>query len=361
MPFSQRRIVFAVIGALAALPDAAHGDTVTLRRAARALPGAGVTLAQIAELEGPEAQRFADLVVVPPDADQALLERDELTMAGLRAALDRAGANWGRLSLRGLTCILQFGDRRVGASSESEKADSSSREHAVVDLTGPGTVRTRVAALLARLYGVNPDDLRVLFSEHDDDLLNMAEAGRRIDVQPAANATSSRFSLIVWVYEGDLLIESRAIRADVRLHKDVIVLTADLNRGDSIRPNHLRAETMWIEPVGPSLISSVDQAAGSIARRRLSGGTTLRVDHIESPILVTRGDLVTVHCLSGGVVVKAKARARTDGRDGDTIELQLAGSKNTFAARVAGAGRVVVNLDGHPGSGATNSSAQNGP
>jgi flagella basal body P-ring formation protein FlgA len=61
--------------------------------------------------------------------------------------------------------------------------------------------------------------------------------------------------------------------------------------------------------------------------------------------VVRRGELVTVHCVSGGIVVKAKARARAEARQDEVIELQMDGSKKTFRARIVGPGRAVVNLD----------------
>ena len=96
---------------------------------------------------------------------------------------------------------------------------------------------------------------------------------------------------------------------------------------------------------GPAPVESIEEATGSVVRRRLAAGTMLRVNELESPVLIERGDLITIHCISGGIVVKTKARARTAGRDGEMIELMMDGSRKSFRARVVGPGRAVMNLD----------------
>lgn len=322
---------------------AARADSVTLRPGARVADLSAVTLGAVAELSGPEVEPFADMQIPIAGADtQAWVE---VKIEDVRRALDGAKVNWGRVSLRGTQCTVRLQSVAVQKDDRVVEAPQP-RVPTTVSLEGPATVRTRVVSLMARLYDVAPEDLRVLFDDSEESFLDMPEAGRRIEVQPAATASSSRFAVIVWVYEGDLLVESRTLRIDLRVRRPVVTLRTELQRGDVIRAEHLSAETVWLEPTGPATISSIESAVGSVARRRLGAGTMLRVDLLESPILVRRNELVTVHCISGGIVVKAKARARAEAREGDLVELSMDGSKKTFQARIVGPGRAVVNLDG---------------
>lgn len=329
---------------------AAQADTVTLRSSVRLGQGTPITLGAIAALDGPDATALAKTVVVA-DAGARAAGRAffEVPIVDVRAALEAQGVNWGRVSLRGGVCVVRF----AGATAEPEHAPPRATRRpeptpTTVDLTGAPTVRTRVAQLLARVYSVAPTDLRVRFDADDEAFLSIPEAGRRIEVQPAATPGSSRFSAIVWVYAGDHLIDSRTLRLDIRVRRSVVVLSRPLDRGDAITPDTARAQTMWVEPIGAPMASSIESVAGSVARRRLRAGAILRTDQLESPVVVRRGELITVHCVSGGVVVKAKARAQKDAREGERIELRMDGSKKSFTARVVGPGRAVVNLDDHP-------------
>jgi len=334
-------------------PEGVRADTVTLRRSAHLPIGRAVTLGDIADLTGADAASLSDVVIIADPAKRASGDaRLEVSIDTVHTTLDQKHVNWGRLSMRGATCTVSLtGVRVVPDSPVVRHVKPSPRAAAPVDLTGPTTVRTRVALLLARLYNVKPDALRVLFQGSDEAFLNTLQLDRRIEIQPTATPSSSRSSVIVWIYDGDRLQSSRTLRLDLLVRRQVVVTTADIQRGESINAESLRQETRWIAPTGAPLISSIENAAGFVARRRLAAGVMLRSDLVELPIVVKRGELVTVHCVSGGVVVKAKARARAAARLDEVIELQLDGSKKTFRARIVGPGRAVVNLDQERGAG----------
>lgn len=347
----------AIFISLAVFAATADADSVTLKRSARLAEGSTVTLGLVAELSGDRAESLGDVVVIAAPNDLADRAWFDVTIDQVRKALDLEKINWGRVSLRGTACTV----RRAGFVSptivSAPRRHAEKREPTNVDVTGAPTVRTRIVQMLARLYNVDLPDLRVLFEPGDEDFLNIPEAGRRIEVQPAATPSSSRFSVVVWLYQGDQLTGNRTMRLDLRVHQSVLVLTNDLRRGQRITNDLLRQETMWIKPIGPTPVTSMDQAVGSVARRRLSAGSVLRTANLESPVVIKRGEMVTVHCVSGGIVVKAKARAKADARDGEMVELSIEGSKKSFLARVVGPGRAVLNLDAHRALNTTASAA----
>ncbi len=324
-----------------------RADTVTLRRSAHLPVGQAITLDDIAELSGAEAVSLGKIVILAEPAKRASgRSKLNISIDAVHKVLDESRVNWGRVSMRGTTCIVRLtGQRTEPDAAGIREIKPAPRTAAMVDLTGPSTVRIRVATLLARLYNVKPDALRVLFQESDEAFLDRLQLDRRIEVQPTSNPSSSRMSVIVWVYDGDRLESSRTLRIDLLIHRPVVVTTMDIARGDAINAADLRQETRWIAPTGAPLLAVIERAAGFVAKRRISTGSMLQSDLLELPIVVRRGELVTVHCVSGGVVVKAKARARAQARQDEIIELQMDGSKKTFLARIVGPGRAVVNLD----------------
>jgi flagella basal body P-ring formation protein FlgA len=52
-----------------------------------------------------------------------------------------------------------------------------------------------------------------------------------------------------------------------------------------------------------------------------------------------------VHVLSGSVTVRAKARAMSNARDGELVQLKLEGSDRPLTARMSGRGRAVMVVD----------------
>lgn len=340
------RTTLRTIAALlvAALAGAARADAVRLRSGASVGPGP-VRLADIAALEGPEAERFA-LVEIEPDALAAagLRRVFEITLAQVRASIEREGANWGRIALSGSACVVRVAGEPEPAPVDGESAPAPPTP-APIALDGPPTVRTRVGALLLELFDAAPADLRLLFDPRDEAFLNTPEWGRRIDLQPNTTGGSGRQSVTVRIFEGERLIEARTLRVDALLRRTVLRLASTAARGAVIAPEHLTEQELWIDPAGEAPVAGMESALGMLARTRLDAGAILRKGDIEAPILVRRGERVTVHCMSGGVALRVKARAQADARMGELVECRIDGRRGGFGARVTGRGVVVMNLD----------------
>jgi len=293
-----------------------------------------VRLGQIAVLAGDDAAELGAVEIVEH-------ARGRVTVDEVRAALDRAGVNWGRVELHGGVCRLRRGVPRL----ETRRSDSgaSGEEPAVVDLSGAPTVRTRVAKMLGDLYGVENEALRVRFDPRDSAFLD--SAGGRFEVTIGAGSASERVAVVVTVFDGDEITESRTVRADVRVRRRVLVLGRDLARNEAVSAAALRAEERWVSPAGSPVVAEQENAAGMLARTRLGAGTVLREAHLTRPVLVKRNQLVTVLCLSGSVAVRVEARAMDDGKEGDLIEFRVDRKSTPFRARVSGAGVAVVTTE----------------
>jgi len=321
---------------------------ITLRSSARIESGAAA-LRDVAHLKGPEAEALGDVVIVE-DLQDLFAGRAwaSIDIDRVREALEERDVNWGRVTLRGSECTL----RRAGGAEpvrRAERSEAPAPAPRVVSLDGPETIRSRVARLIARLFGVENESLRLEFDENDRDLLDLPTRGRRVEVQPGGTASSARLPVVIWIYEGERLAESRTIQVDVVVRRRALILTRDLDRDERITQDVVRSEVMWLAPQGDPPVSALEQADGAVTRRRLSGGDILRAGHLESPVVIERNQLVTVHCISGGVVVKTRARAMHDAREGEPVELRLGRERKSFVATAAGPGRAIVNMDARTG------------
>ncbi|MHC4274504.1 MAG: hypothetical protein ACYSUR_12670, partial [Planctomycetota bacterium] len=110
----RARVVYIVaVVAAAALAHTVAADEITLKGSVRLEAGAQtVRLGDIAELSGPDAQRFADTVVAgAPGTTEPL----EITVRQVRTKLDDAGAHWGKIQLSGRTVIVRPAAPRAAA------------------------------------------------------------------------------------------------------------------------------------------------------------------------------------------------------------------------------------------------------
>ncbi|MEZ6244188.1 MAG: flagellar basal body P-ring formation chaperone FlgA [Phycisphaerales bacterium] len=321
--------------ALALTSGVATADRIELRTAARIQASKGVTLGDVARLDGPHAERIAGIVLLAPG--QADLGSPVAIEVGqVREALSEAGVNWAMFTLRGGRCDLL-------PAAPPAQTPALPPKVAAPDPDVP-TVRTVVERRLRETFGVADEDaIRCKFEDRDAELLSspLTQEGKApLLVEAHTTGSSSRVPVSVSVYRGDSLVESRQIRVDVEILRDVCVVRAPVERRGTIREDDLVVEKRWLTPdVAPAaMVDSV----GAEATTKLEPGEVLTQAHVVPPVVINRGEQVLVHYLSGPVILKTKARALEDGRVGDRIRLEVLGSKRRLEARVDGPGRAVV-------------------
>lgn len=332
-------------------PDSAAGapggSTVRLRTSAVVEQASeGVRLSQIADLEGEAALAMGEVIV---------LTARELAAGGgawmrvdigaVRRAMDSAGANWGRIAISGGRCMVRLGSAPVAAvGAAPAQAPEPVMEEVPVE-AGAQTIKGHVADTLARLFGVERANIRLLFDPNDEDLLGQSEWGRRIVVQPVTTAGSARVLVDVRVFAGDRLAHSRRLSVEVEVRRRVVTMVKTVVRRAVIPADALSEAERWVAPSGPAPVESAGAAIGCIARTRLDAGSLLRVNELEASAVIRRNELATVHCLRAGFEIRTRARAQQDGAQGDVIEFTLEGSNRPFLARVDGPGIAVADLD----------------
>jgi flagella basal body P-ring formation protein FlgA len=319
----------AAIGlALGAAGVAAARDAVELRTTARVAEGREVRLRDVASLSGAAAEALADTVVVPAGERAGAVDIAQVrrAIAGLEPP---ARVNWGRLTLRGSTCLL-LPDVGPGPPTPATRPEPDA---------GAATVRRAILDRLAQVLSVEPQDLRVTFDDADGEVLDLSVAGRTVSVRPVGSG--ERVPLAVTVYEGERIIAARTLRAGVLVRRQVVVAAAARRRGDLIGPGDVASEVRWVSPGVQA--AAVERAVGLAVRSRLVPGQVVTPQDLEPPVVVAKGELVAVHCVAGTVVVRTTGRALGVARDGEVVKLEsLAEPGRTFYARMDGRGRAVV-------------------
>jgi flagella basal body P-ring formation protein FlgA len=101
---------------------------------------------------------------------------------------------------------------------------------------------------------------------------------------------------------------------------------------------------------GAALMSGVptrmEDVKGMQARRVLAAGQPFRGDDVRRPIVITKGQSVTMQFSAPGVELTAMGRAMSEGGVGDTVTVQNPASFRMVAATVIAPG--VVRANGGP-------------
>ncbi|MEQ9616442.1 MAG: flagellar basal body P-ring formation chaperone FlgA [Phycisphaerales bacterium] len=326
--------VLASILLVVCFAHASFAGGITLKRAARLMPGETLTLGEIARLtEDIDRDLRAVPVTVPGDASGAIT----LSLDDIRDALRNAGHDPSRFALSGSRCVL-----RVIRTEAEEAPVVAPVEPTWSPSTDEHTFHARIVRILEEHYGTEGPDLRVAWQDRDHGFLDRTDPNVRLVVETLSTGDAARAALLVRLWRDDAIIETRTLRADIEIRRTTWYAAREIRRGDTLTDDDLRAERQFVRPDGNELIASTGEAVGMVARKTIREGAALSRGHLEPPLLVERGQVITLYCMRGTIEVRSTVRAKEDGVHGQVIEIQKPGSRETMFARVDGPARVTV-------------------
>lgn len=124
----------------------------------------------------------------------------------------------------------------------------------------------------------------------------------------------------------------------------VPVLTRRIRKGMVIRDADVVVRKIVDTGLPQYALLERTDIVGMAARYSLRPGVTIRKGDVRPPILVRRGELVTMEIRTPYILVTARGRALDSGARGDTIRLRNTQSKKKLEAIVIGPGRVSVSV-----------------
>jgi flagellar basal body P-ring formation protein FlgA len=133
-----------------------------------------------------------------------------------------------------------------------------------------------------------------------------------------------------------VLVASSAFAATVR----IVVPAHDIARGEVIGEADLTYATVDGGALMSGVPTKMDEVTGQQARRVLSAGQPFRGEDVRHPIVVTKGQTVTMQFSAPGVELTAMGRAMSEGGVGDTVTVQNPASFRMISAVVTSAGTV---------------------
>jgi len=353
---SRSRLAGALAVAAACLvASSSVADRVQLRQSVQlGREAMEVRLKDIAMLEGHDALRLGSLIVARRSDPNGIMEID---VHDVHERLDTAGVHWGRVHLSGSKVIVRphriarlappvaMTPMTVSDMTPPERpADAGPKPVVAATLIDQPTLRGVIADTLARHFAVAPSHLRLTFHPTDDPILDLSRRTLQFDVAHQRSARTETVTLTVDVYDDKRRVDTHQLTVVPHVLIDTSVLTRTVQRGEMISQEHVTAVAEWLSPLRAEQFPAPSDVLGRLADGRLREGDVLRREHLHQPVLVHRGDTVTVRCVSGDIVISSPAVAREDGVAGDVIRFRLPRHRETFLARVTGRGEAVVDM-----------------
>lgn len=139
--------------------------------------------------------------------------------------------------------------------------------------------------------------------------------------------------------------KSTTFKADVNRIARAIVAKRQLSPGELIGVDDV--ELAEVNPIAltTSAVLNVDDALGKEIKQSISAGQVVASTALRRPLVVKRGEMITVYSVAAGIQVKASAKALADAALGDVILLQATETKKQFQGRVTAPQEAMVFVD----------------
>ncbi|BCW88160.1 hypothetical protein sos41_12980 [Alphaproteobacteria bacterium SO-S41] len=154
----------------------------------------------------------------------------------------------------------------------------------------------------------------------------------------AYDATTGRFNAQITLPTGRVF----GLQGKVEAGVDVPVLTRALQSGEIANAEDLVFVRMAQSRVTRGAITDSADIVGFSARRQLRPGVALRSLDFEKPIVIRKGDAVTMVYRVPGVELTSRGKAMANGGVGDSVPVLNVQSHTQVDAVVTGAGSVTV-------------------
>ena len=134
------------------------------------------------------------------------------------------------------------------------------------------------------------------------------------------------------------------VPAQVRLLRDVVVMTRPLRRESVISDADVGLRERDVGTLGPGYLTQLDQALGMKLIRPVVVDQVLTQVHLEQAEVIRKGDQVVIIARSGSLSVRMPGEALTKGGLQEQIRVRNLNSKRVVKARVTGPGQVEVSM-----------------
>lgn len=130
----------------------------------------------------------------------------------------------------------------------------------------------------------------------------------------------------------------------VKIMSPAVVLTRRLNPGDDIDVTDVSLQTRDVSTMAYGYFSDLKSIQGYTAKRSLANGTLLSPEMLKAPLLIQRGQTVTIAAESGSLSIKMNGKAMSDGSKGDIIRVKNLNSGRIVEGVVQNNGSVKINF-----------------
>ena len=157
---------------------------------------------------------------------------------------------------------------------------------------------------------------------------------------------SGRLTAYVSASAADVSADRVRVTGRVRRMLDMPVLSRPIAPGETIAANDVETIALPSDRLNQTFVVAASELVGKTPKRSIRPGEPIRPGDIQTPVVIRRGELVTVVLQSAGLLLTAQAKALEDGAQGQAIRVSNTRSGKTLDAAVSGPGTVTLSIGG---------------
>jgi flagella basal body P-ring formation protein FlgA len=124
------------------------------------------------------------------------------------------------------------------------------------------------------------------------------------------------------------------VPVQVTVLRSLVVTVAPLERGKVLAAGDVKLAEREVSAAPSGYLTSMEAVVGQVLRRSVPADAVLAPGLLEAPVLVRRGQAVTLEARSGTIVVQMAGIAKSEGALGQTIAVENSSSRKVLQAVV---------------------------
>lgn len=136
---------------------------------------------------------------------------------------------------------------------------------------------------------------------------------------------------------------SLTLTAEIEVWRDVVVIRDHLARGERIKTSSLTLQERNIGDLQRGYFTELADVIGNVSKRSLKAGVALNPSMVDLPIIVRRGQAITLRVEQPGLSVNVQGIALKKGRKGDVIKVKNSRTEKVLFGTIINAELILVN------------------
>ncbi len=134
------------------------------------------------------------------------------------------------------------------------------------------------------------------------------------------------------------------LRAYVTVKRDIVHARRFISRGTVISKDDLVIDNIEISNANTKFFHTTLDIIGKVAKRNITIGKKISATTLKLAIIIKRGQEVVIVAHTGGILIRTKGKALSDGAKGQVVKVKNSRSKRELQATVIAPNTVKVNM-----------------